>query len=118
MTAVRVFDILAQDALATRATPFGTVGTLYSDGQIEAVWVSKQAEAIDRGWFSQDTVDLIVVLHGHLRVEFADPEHETRTLGPGSALVLPPATKCRAYRWPRTADGATVFLAVYPVRVD
>ena len=94
------------------------MGTLHSDGQIEAVWVSKRAEAVDSGWFSQDAVDLIVVLQGRLRVEFADPGHAARTLEPGNLLVLPPATKCRAYRWPRTADGATVFLAVYPARID
>jgi hypothetical protein len=118
MAAVRVFDILAQEALATTETSFGKVGTLHSDGQIEAVWVSKRAEAVDRGWFSQDTVDLIVVLQGRLRVEFADPGDEARTLDQGTLLVLPPATKCRAYRWPRTAEGATVFLAVYPARID
>jgi hypothetical protein len=117
MAGVKVFDILAQEALTTRETPFGEVGTLYSDREIEAVWVSKHAEAVDRGWFSQDAVDLIVVLQGRLRVEFADPGHAARTLEPGCLLVLPPATRCRAYRWPRTAEGATVFLAVYPTSV-
>jgi hypothetical protein len=116
LTAVRVFDVLAQEALATRETPFGSVGTLYSDGQIEAVWVSKHVEAVDPDWFTQGAVDLIVVLQGRLRIEFADPEHEARTLEPGNVLVLPPATKCRAYRWPRTAESATVFVAVYPRR--
>jgi hypothetical protein len=114
MAAVRVFDIIAQDALATRDTPFGQVGTVYSDDQIEAVWVAKRGEAVDPGWFSQGAVDLIVVLQGRLRIEFADPEHEATTLEPGNLVVLPPRTQCRAYRWPRTAADATVFLAVYP----
>jgi hypothetical protein len=118
MAPVRVFDVLAEDALATTETPYGKVGTLDSDGQIEAVWVSKHAEAVDRSWFSQDAVDLIVVLQGRLRVEFADTDHEVTMLEPGNLMVLPPATKCRAYRWPRTAEGATVFLAVYPARRD
>jgi hypothetical protein len=117
MADLKVFDILAQEAVTTTETRFGEVGTLYSDGEIEAVWVCKRAEAVDPGWFSQDAVDLIVVLQGRLRVEFADPVHEARTLEPGSLLVLPAATRCRAYRWPRTAEGATVFLAVYPTRV-
>jgi len=30
-------------------------------------------------------------------------------------LVLPPDTHCRAYRWPREAEEATIFFTVYPV---
>ena len=33
----------------------------------------------------------------------------------GDLLVLPPNTRCRAYRWPRDRQAATVFFAVYPV---
>jgi hypothetical protein len=48
-----------------------------------------------------------------LRVDFADRPTDQLTLRPGQALVLPPGTKSRAYRWPRDAVGATVFLAAY-----
>lgn len=33
---------------------------------------------------------------------------------PGDMLILPAQTACRAYRWPREAEQATIFLAIYP----
>lgn len=112
----RFFDVLRGDGLAVRATPYGQVGTVYSDPEVELVWVSKQAEEIDPGWVRQDAVDLIVVIQGQLKVEFEDDPAAGRVMEPGEVLVLPPGAGCRAYRWPRDAGQATVFLAVYPVR--
>ena len=110
----RVFNVLRGDATSVSQSPYGSVGTLFTGREIEAVWVSKQAEAVDPGWFSTDTVDLMLVVQGRLRVEFEDAAFESRTLEPGDLLVLPPATRCRAYRWPRDAEHATIFFAVYP----
>lgn len=109
-----VFCILRGDALETNQRPTGTVGRVFSGEGIEAVWVSKQNEAMDPGWFSQPMVDLIVVLQGQLRVEFEREVLAPLVLDPGDLLVLPPDTRCRAYRWPRDRKEATVFLAVYP----
>jgi hypothetical protein len=105
---------LQGDAVQIKQTPFGAVGTLFSGASIEAVWVSKHQEAIDPDWFSQPTVDLILVVQGQLHVEFADPATPSVTLQPGDMLILPPQTACRAYRWPRDAAEPTIFLAVYP----
>ncbi len=110
-----VFNVLRREALAVRDSRYGSVGELFSGHGVEAVWVSKRGEEIDPGWFSQETVDLLLVVQGQLRVEFADPALAARTLVPGDLLVLPPATKCRAYRWPRDAEDATVFVAFYPL---
>jgi hypothetical protein len=110
----QVFHVLRGDALAVRPSPTGSVGTLFSGAGIEMVWVAKQDEAIDRAWFSQGTVDLLVVLRGQLRVELERQELDTLVLDPGDLLVLPPNTRCRAYRWPRDRREATIFLAVYP----
>ena len=70
---------------------------------------------IDAEWFSQPTVDLLIVPQGQLRVEFEQTHQASVVLGPGELLVLPPHTRCRAYRWPRDRQEATIFLAVYPV---
>jgi hypothetical protein len=110
----RVFNLLRVDATSAAESPHGSVGTLFSGREIAAVWVSKQGEVIDPGWFSTDTVDLMLVVQGRLRVEFAEPSIESLTLHPGDLLVLPPSTRCRAYRWPRDAEQATIFFAVYP----
>jgi quercetin dioxygenase-like cupin family protein len=114
MTQIRTFNLLEADALEVTETPFGRVGRLHTGEGIEAVWVSKQDEAVDPDWFSQPMVDLIVVLQGQLRVEFEAPDQADRVLDPGDLLVLPADTRCRAYRWPRDRQEATVFLAVYP----
>lgn len=114
---VHVFNLPRGEAVELRHTPFGDVGTVFSDGCVEAVWVSKAAEAIDPDWFSQPTVDLIVVLQGVLKVEFRDSTAEL-LLHSGDCLVLPPDTPCRAYRWPRDAVIPTLFLAVYPKGQD
>ena len=111
-----VFRIPQNEALGIRHTPFGSVGTLFSGQGIEAVWVRKEGEAIDPDWFSQPVVDLILVVQGCLKVEFERPDLEPRTLERGDLLVLPPQTRCRAYRWPRDAKEAAVFVAVYPSR--
>jgi mannose-6-phosphate isomerase-like protein (cupin superfamily) len=98
----------------TTATAFGEVGKVFSGEGIELVWVAKQAEEIDPAWFSADTVDLLLVLQGRLRVEFDDEASTELTLRPGQLLVLPARTRCRAYRWPREEHDATIFLAAYP----
>jgi hypothetical protein len=111
--APHVFDVLDGEATRTRQSAFGAVGELYSGEGIELVWVSKQDEEIDPAWFSAETVDLLLVLQGRLRVEFED-EFDEITLEPGQLLVLPAGTRCRAYRWPRQAAEATVFVAASP----
>lgn len=110
----RIFHILREDALQVRPSPFGSVGKVFSAEGLEAVWVRKDNEEIDPGWFSQPMVDLIVVVQGKLRVEFEPSDLSPCVLAPGDLLVLPPNTRCRAYRWPRDAEEATLFLAVYP----
>lgn len=109
----KTFSILRGEAEEVVETPYGAVGKVFTGEGLEAVWVSKQAEAIDAAWFSQPSTDLLVVVQGALRVEFADPRFEHRVLGPGDLLVLPPGVQCRAYRWPRDAAEPTTFLAVY-----
>lgn len=111
----RILNVLRGEAEETRATPFGQVGTIYSGSGIELVWVSKQAEPIDEGWFGSAEVDLLLVVQGRLKVEFEPAELPDRVLGVGDVLVLPAGLRCRAYRWPREASEATVFVAAYPV---
>ncbi len=112
----RIFHIPREDALEIHHSPFGSVGKIFSGEGLEAVWIKKQNEGIDPEWFSQPMVDLILVVQGKLRVEFEHSDLSACVLESGDLLVLPPDTRCRAYRWPRDAAGATVFLAVYPVR--
>ena len=57
---------------------------------------------------------MILVVQGQLKVEFESPDQPDRVLGVGEALVLPPRMRCRAYRWPRDASQATIFVAAYP----
>lgn len=111
----RVFHILREDALEIRHSSSGNVGKIFSGEGLEAVWVKKQSEEIDPDWFSQPMVDLIFVVKGKLKVEYERSDLAPGMLEPGDLLVLPPEVRCRAYRWPRDAEGATVFLAVYPV---
>jgi hypothetical protein len=109
--APRVFNVLNGEAVQTRSTAFGVVGTLFSDEGIELVWVSKGDEDVDPDWFSSDEVDLIVVVRGGLKFEFESSDLSERVLAPGDVLVLPSNTRCRAYRWPRECKEATIFLA-------
>jgi quercetin dioxygenase-like cupin family protein len=109
----RVFNILRREAIEIKQTPFGDVGRVFSGEGLEAVWVSKHDEQIAPDWFSQDTVDLLLVVQGQLRVEF-ESQADALVLQPGDLLVLPANTRCRAYRWPRDRRVATVFVAVYP----
>lgn len=114
-TEPQVFHMLKGEALDVWHSPTGDVGRVFRGAGVEAVWVSKQDEAIDRAWFSQGGVDLIAVIRGQLCVEFEEESRDRVVLDPGDLLVLPPITRCRAYRWPRERHEATVFLAVYPV---
>jgi hypothetical protein len=112
--APRVIDVVAGEALATRSVPFGDVGTLFTGDGIECVWVRKLDEEIDPDWFQADATDVIVVIHGHLKVGFESERDDDRVVGPGSLLVLPAGVRCRAYRWPRDAPDAAIFVATYP----
>jgi uncharacterized protein YjlB len=114
----QVFNVLAGQASEVRSTPFGEVGTVFSGQGIEMVWVSKLAEPIDEDWFSQGTADLILVVQGQLKFEFESPGQPDRVLSAGEVLVLPAGQRCRAYRWPRDAREATIFVAAYPTGQD
>jgi hypothetical protein len=111
-----VFHLLQGEALDIHHSPTGHVGRVFCGEGLEAVWVAKQQEVIDAAWFSQPTVDLLIILQGQLRVEFEQAQQASVVLFPGDLLVLPPRTRCRAYRWPRDRQEATIFLAVYPLR--
>jgi hypothetical protein len=110
----QIFHLPQGDALEVRQSAFGSVGRIFSGQGIEAVWVKKQTEEIDPDWFSQPVVDLILVVQGKLRVEYERSELQPCALEPGDMLVLPPEMMCRAYRYPREAKEATIFLVVYP----
>jgi quercetin dioxygenase-like cupin family protein len=90
------------------------VGLLYGGPGIRAEWVSKRGEAVDPNWSSQDEVDFLCVLAGHLRVEFEREDFSSTTRKSGQVLILPPGVRCRACRWPRETTDAAVFVAVYP----
>ena len=114
----RVFHLLREEALEIRRSSFGSVGKIFSGDGVEAVWVKKQDEEIDPEWFEQSMVDLILVVKGKLKMEFERADIAPCLLEPGDLIVLPRNTRCRAYRWPRGAKGATLFLAVYPLNRD
>jgi len=109
-----IVRVLRREGRNLRRRPTGEVGLVHRHASFEVVWVRKQGERVDPRWFSSPEVDLLIVVQGRLRVEFAEGPPAPRTLGVGDVLVLPPNVRCRAYRWPRTARRATVFLAVYP----
>jgi len=110
----RVVRALRREGRWLHRGPTGEVGTIHRQSSFEVVWVRKEREAIDPRWFEMSVVDVLVVVQGRLRVDFEDQKWRSRVLGPGDALVLPPGTKCRAYRWPRRSRRATIFVAIYP----
>lgn len=112
----QVFRLLQGEAVDIHRSPTGDVGRVFRGEGLEAVWVAKQQEVIDAAWFSQPSVDLLLILQGQLQVEFEQTHQAPMVLFPGDLLVLPAHTRCRAYRWPRDRQEATIFLAVYPVR--
>jgi uncharacterized protein YjlB len=112
----QVYNVLRGEAARVTTSPFGEVGTVFSGSGIELVWVSKQGETVDQDWFRSDDVDLILVVQGQLKVEFESPGQHDLVLGAGDVLVLRAGERCRAYRWPRDARAATVFVAAYPLR--
>jgi hypothetical protein len=107
-----VLRALQGEAAVVRTTPYGSVGTILDSDSTEVVWVCKDDEDIDPGWFSQPATDVLCVVVGQLRVEFKAEPDMALTLQHGDVLVLPPDTACRAYRWPRDSKQAAVFLAV------
>ncbi len=103
---------LRGEGLHVHTTPYGSVGTILDFGGTEVVWVCKDSEDIDPDWFRQSDTDVLCVVTGGLRVEFATSIVPAVTLAPGDVLVLPPDTACRAYRWPRDREQPTLFLAI------
>jgi mannose-6-phosphate isomerase-like protein (cupin superfamily) len=116
VTSPKVIRVLRREGRSRRRGPTGEVGLVERNRSFEIVWVRKDQEVIDPDWFSQRVVDCLAVIQGRMRIEFANPRWRPRELGPGDVLVLPPSTRCRAYRWPRSSRRATVFLAIYPTR--
>lgn len=111
---IRQFNIFSGEAPRVQKTPYGAVGTMVDDAEIEVVWVAKQDDAIDTEWYSQEELDVLCLARGRLRVEFADEHSPARTLREGDVLVIPPGTRCRAYRWPRESTEPAIFIAITP----
>lgn len=111
---IRQFNVLKGEAPRVEKTPYGAVGTMVDDAVIEVVWVAKQDEAVDPEWYSQEELDVLYLVRGMLRVEFADEPSASRPLGEGDLLVIPPGTRCRAYRWPRESRNPAIFVAITP----
>lgn len=109
-----VFNVLRGEALEVVPSSYGSVGKLYAGEGTEVVWVSKLDDEVDPGWFVQSRVDVILVVQGELRFEFERDDLPDRVLGVGDCLILPPETRCRAYRWPLDRREASVFVAFSP----
>src|ERR1039457_4790358 len=97
-TLLRVLD---REGYGVRVTPYGSVGAVLDSESTEVVWVAKQDEAIDPGWFCQPDTDVPCVLQGPPRGGLAEEAEPYMALPPGDVLVLPPNTACRASSWPR-----------------
>ena len=63
-----MFNVMCGEAMCVQQTPYGSVGLVHSGEGIELVWLSKQDELVDSGWFSQAVPDLIIVMQGQLRL--------------------------------------------------
>jgi len=105
---------LAEERPSERSTPYGSVWEVVSAPAVEAAVVIKDGEEIDPGWFSQEVVDLVLLLRGHLRVEFDGDAPPPLAMRPGQLLVIEPGMRCRAYRRPRSSPRPAVFLAIHP----
>ena len=111
----QVFRLLQGEMLDIHRSPTGHVGRLFRGEGLEVVWVAKQQEVIDAEWFSQPSVDMLIILQGQLRVEYEQTHQASVVPGPGDLLVLPAHTRCLDYRLSRDRQEVTIFLAVYPV---
>jgi len=80
--APRIFHVLGGEALRVRTTPYGLVGTIFADPALEIVWVTKQAEEVDPGWFSQPTTDILFV------AQDSRPAEGHRRSGPRSLAAM------------------------------
>jgi hypothetical protein len=56
------------------------------------------------------TLGALPLMSGTSRSALATPHHRVKA----DVLVLPARERCRAYRWPRDAREATIFVAAYP----
>jgi hypothetical protein len=65
------FHVLDGEARSVKSIPYGSVGTLVAERGVEVVWVTKDDEEIDPGWFCREQLDVLYVARGQLRVEFA-----------------------------------------------
>ncbi len=109
-----VFRVPLKEALEVQTSRTGDVGRLFTGEGLEAEWVYKKQEDVDADWFCYPSVDLLVVIEGQLKVEFERNGLEPRLLNPGDVLVVPPNTRCRAFRWPPESPDAAIFVAVHP----
>lgn len=104
-------DVVGRQALATKASRFGTVGTVHSGRDLDAWWIWKDAEEMEPTMAVMDHDDLLYVVRGALRLELA--EDEGHVISAGEVFVIPAGTAFRGYRWPRDGEPC-LFLAVAP----
>ena len=104
-------DVLALDALSQEDSPYGAVGVLHAGPDLEAWWIWKDAEDVERALSVLDRDDLLYVVRGSLRLELEGSEPVV--LRAGELHVIPAGTPFRGCRWPRDGE-ACLFLAVVP----
>lgn len=80
-----------RDALASRETPYGSVGIVHEGRDLRAWWIYKDDEQVDPEWSVMPEEDLLYVIEGTLRLEL---EHEEAVeLRAGQCFVI--AAGCR-----------------------
>jgi mannose-6-phosphate isomerase-like protein (cupin superfamily) len=97
--------------VATRATPYGSVDLFHEGADLDAWWISKDAEEIDGALSVCDREDFLYVARGTLRLELQG--RAPIDVESGDTFVIPANVPFRGYRWPRDG-GPCVFLAVAP----
>jgi mannose-6-phosphate isomerase-like protein (cupin superfamily) len=102
-------NVTAQEALERRETPYGSVGVVHDGPDLQAWWILKDDEEIDRQWSEMAREDLLYVIEGTLRLELEG--EAPRDLAAGECFVIPVGRRFRGYRWPRHGRPC-LFLAV------
>ncbi len=108
------FRTVKEERDASRGVVY-RVAELENTNGLLVEWVMKRHWAVESGWYTVESDDLVIVTLGAMRLDFRDSDRPSVILQMGDCILLPAGTVCRGTAVPTTGEPCA-FVSVTATR--
>jgi hypothetical protein len=110
------FRTVKEERDASRGVVY-RVAELENPSDLVVEWVMKRHWAMEPGWYTVKSDDLVIVTLGAMRLDFRDSARPSVVLQMGDCILLPAGTVCRGTAVPTTGEPCA-FVSVSAARTN